>query len=323
MVMNLKDITERKDAEAALFESETKYRTVVENSLVGFYIIQDNLFRFVNKRFCEIFGYTYEEIVGLLGPSDLTYSEDRGMVEENLRKRLFDGMDYIEYDFRAVRKDGTIITLKVLGSSILYHGMPAATGTLIDITKEKMLESRLRQAQKMEAIGTLAGGVAHDFNNILTALTGYGTLLQLKLDKRNPLQHYVDQILSASMKGANLTRSLLAFSRKQPISLNPIDLNDIIKGTEKLLMRLLTEDIILKTILTSDNIMIMADPTQIDQILFNLVPTREMPCRREDHSVLRQRQKYWTRDLWQSTVLANQVSTRFFPYQIQVPVWMR
>jgi len=271
MVMNLKDITERKDAEAALFESETKYRMVVENSLVGFYIIQDNLFRFANKRYCEIFGYTYEEIVDVLGPIDLTYPEDSGMVEENLRKRLFEGMDSIEYDFRAVRKDGTIITLKVLGSSILYHGMPAATGTLIDITKEKMLESRLRQAQKMEAIGTLAGGVAHDFNNILTALTGYGTLLQLKLDKGNPLQHYVDQILSASMKGANLTRSLLAFSRKQPISLNPIDLNNIIKGTEKLLMRLLTEDIILKTILTSDDIMIMADPTQIDQILFNLV----------------------------------------------------
>jgi two-component system cell cycle sensor histidine kinase/response regulator CckA len=271
MVMNLKDITERKDAEAALFESETKYRTVVENSLVGFYIIQDNLFRFANKRFCEIFGYTYEEIVDVLGPSDLTYSEDRGTVEENLRKRLFEGIDSIEYEFRAARKDGAIIALKVLGSSTLYNERPAATGTLIDITKEKTLESQLRQAQKMEAIGTLAGGVAHDFNNILTALTGYGTLLQLKLDKGNPLQHYVDQILSASMKGANLTRSLLAFSRKQPISLNPINLNDIVTGTEKLLKRLLTEDIILKTLLTPDNIMIMADPTQIDQILFNLV----------------------------------------------------
>jgi two-component system cell cycle sensor histidine kinase/response regulator CckA len=271
MVINFKDITERKEAEAALFESETKYRTVVENSLVGFYIIQDNLFRFANKRFCEIFGYAFEEIVDILGPSDLTHPEDREMVEENLRKRLFDGIDNIEYVFRALRKDGMIITLKVLGSSILYNERPAATGTLIDITKEKTLESQLRQAQKMEAIGTLAGGVAHDFNNILTALTGYGTLLQLKLDKGSPLQHYVDQILSASMKGAGLTRSLLAFSRKQPISLNPVNLNNIIKGTEKLLKRLLTEDIILRTLLTSDNIMIMADPTQIDQILFNMV----------------------------------------------------
>lgn len=271
MVMNLQDISKRKEAEEALLESEEKYRTVVENSLVGFYIIQDNLFRFANKRFCEIFGYTYKEIVDVLGPSDLTYSEDRRTVEENLRKRLFDGTDYIEYDFRAVRKDGVIITLNVLGSSILYNGRPAATGTLIDITKEKILESQLRQAQKMEAIGTLAGGVAHDFNNILTALTGYGTLLQLKLDKENPLRCYVDQILSASLKGANLTRSLLAFSRKQPIALNPINLNNIVKETEKLLRRLLTEDIILKTLLASDDIMLMADSTQIDQILFNLV----------------------------------------------------
>jgi PAS domain S-box-containing protein len=271
MVASLKDITERKDIEAALFESETKYRTVVENSLAAFYIMQDSLFRFVNKRFCEIFGYTSEEIVDVLGPSDLTYSEDKGMVEENLRKRLFEGMDYIEYEFRAVRKDGAMITLKALGSSILYNERPAATGTLIDITNEKTLESRLRQAQKMEAIGTLAGGVAHDFNNILTALTGYGTLLQLKLDKGSSLQHYVDQILSASMKGASLTRSLLAFSRKQPISLNPVNLNNIVRGTEKLLRRLLTEDIILETLLTPDDTMIMADPTQIDQILFNLV----------------------------------------------------
>jgi len=101
----------------------------------------------------------------------------------------------------------------------------------------------------------------------------------LKLDKENPLQHYVDQILSASLKGANLTRSLLAFSRKQPIILNPVNLNNIIKGTEKLLKRLLTEDIILKTHLTSDDIMIMADPTQIDQILFNMwrIPLQSAP----------------------------------------------
>jgi len=153
----------------------------------------------------------------------------------------------------------------------MFNGRPAVTGTIIDITREKTLEAQLRQAQKMEAIGTLAGGVAHDFNNILTALTGYGTLLQLRLDKNDPLQRYVDQILSASMKGASLTRSLLAFSRKQPITLNPVNLNNIIRGTEELLKRLLTEDIILKTILTSDDTMIIADSTQIDQILFNLV----------------------------------------------------
>ena len=271
MVMTLKDITDRKAAEEALMESETKYRTVVENSLVGFYIIQDNLFRFANRRFCEMFGYTYDEVIDKMSPIDSAHLDDRKIVEDNIQKRLTGQVDHIEYSFRALKRDGEVINVKVIGTSTIYNGRPAITGTIIDITKEKTLESQLRQAQKMEAIGTLAGGVAHDFNNILTALTGYGTLLQLKLDKENPLRHYVDQILSASLKGANLTRSLLAFSRKQPITLSPINLNDVVKGTEKLLRRLLTEDIILKTILSSDDIILMADPTQIDQILFNLV----------------------------------------------------
>ncbi|MCX5816495.1 MAG: response regulator [Proteobacteria bacterium] len=140
-----------------------------------------------------------------------------------------------------------------------------------DVTERKHLESQLRQALKMEAIGTLAGGVAHDFNNILTALIGYGTLLQMQLDSDNPLRIYADQILSSSHKAANLTQSLLSFSRKQPITLRPVALNSLIRGTDKLLKRLLTEDIALQTILASDDMTIMGDATQIDQILFNLV----------------------------------------------------
>jgi two-component system cell cycle sensor histidine kinase/response regulator CckA len=116
----------------------------------------------------------------------------------------------------------------------------------------------------------LAGGVAHDFNNILTTLTGYGTLLQMKMGKDNPLQMYVDNILSASRKGASLTQSLLMFSRQHPIALNPVNLSDAVKGTTKLLNRLVTEDVRVKTVFSGDNIVIMADVSQIDQILFNL-----------------------------------------------------
>lgn len=271
MVLTIKDISDRKTAEEALLESETKYRTVVENSLVGFYIIQDNLFRFANRRFCEMFGYSYDEVIGRMSPLDSAHPDDRKIVEDNIQRRIAGQIDNIEYEFKALKKGGDVINVKVMGRSTIYDGRPAITGTIIDITREKTLESQLRQAQKMEAIGTLAGGVAHDFNNILTALTGYGTLLQLKLDKENPLRHYVEQILSASLKGANLTRSLLAFSRKQPITLSPVNLNDIVRGTEKLLRRLLTEDIILRTELGSDDLMLMADSTQIDQILFNLI----------------------------------------------------
>jgi len=146
-----------------------------------------------------------------------------------------------------------------------------AIESIRDLTAVKQLEAQLRQAQKMESIGTLAGGIAHDFNNILTSLMGYASLIQMKMEEGDPLQPHVDQILSASQKAADLTRSLLTFSRKQPVTLAPLDINDTIRAMKKLLTRLLTEDIELRTSLTKDDTVIMADRSQVDQILFNLV----------------------------------------------------
>jgi signal transduction histidine kinase len=146
-----------------------------------------------------------------------------------------------------------------------------AIESMRDITEVKRLEAQLRQAQKMESVGTLAGGIAHDFNNILTTLIGYATITQMKMGKNNPLRSHVDQILSASQKAADLTRSLLTFSREQPVSLIPLDINNTIKAAKKLLKRLLTEDIELRTSLTKDDTVVMADKSQMDQILFNLV----------------------------------------------------
>lgn len=266
----LEDITQRRSAEQALLESEAKYRGVVENSLAGFYIIQDDLFRFVNRRFCQITGYDHEEVVNRVHFQDLLHPEDRARVIETAERRLGGDDSAPEHDFRVIRKDRSVITVKVFGGFADYGGRPALCGTFIDITRERVLESQLRQAQKMEAIGTLAGGIAHDFNNILTALIGYGTILQTKMDEADPLRLYTDLILSASHKAANLTQSLLAFSRKRPLSLKPVDLNTIIKGTEKLLRRLITEDIILETRLAKSELVVLADATQIDQILFNL-----------------------------------------------------
>ena len=133
------------------------------------------------------------------------------------------------------------------------------------------LESRLLQAQKMEAIGQLAGGVAHDFNNILTVIIGFGTLIKMAADKHEPISgEYIDQILASSQKAANLTQSLLAFGRKQRINLAPHSIDDMIANTGKLLERLLTEDIELQITPAAEELVIMADVTQIDQILINL-----------------------------------------------------
>jgi two-component system, cell cycle sensor histidine kinase and response regulator CckA len=170
--------------------------------------------------------------------------------------------------FNVTCKDGTQKVVSFIASALVSGDYLMACE---DITDLKRLESQLRQAQKMEAVGTLAGGIAHDFNNILTTIIGYSSLLQMNMDRSNPLKLYVDPILSATQKAADLTQSLLAFSRQQPVTLSPLDINKTIKETKRLLSRLLTEDIALHTSFTVDDTIVMADKTQIDQILFNLV----------------------------------------------------
>ncbi|MBI5073901.1 MAG: PAS domain S-box protein [Nitrospirae bacterium] len=140
-----------------------------------------------------------------------------------------------------------------------------------DISESKKLEDQLRQAQKMEAIGQLAGGIAHDFNNILSAIMGYGHLLLMKMADNDPLRNYVDQTLEASERAATLTHSLLAFSRKQTISLKLINMNELVKRFEKFLLRLIREDIEFKTVCADEDITVMADTGQIEQVLMNLV----------------------------------------------------
>jgi CheY-like chemotaxis protein len=122
----------------------------------------------------------------------------------------------------------------------------------------------------MEAVGQLAGGIAHDFNNILTAIIGFGTLLQMETERDHPLHSYVTQILTSANRAANLTQALLAFSRKQIISPKPVDLNEIIRGVKNILSRIIGEDIELSIVLTNENLIAMADSSQMEQILMNL-----------------------------------------------------
>jgi polar amino acid transport system substrate-binding protein len=139
-----------------------------------------------------------------------------------------------------------------------------------DITERKQMEEQLRQSQKMEAIGQLAGGVAHDFNNILTAIYGYCSVLQMKVGKDSPLRADVDHIYAAAERAANLTRSLLAFSRKQIMCAKTVNLNDIVMNVGKLLTRIIGEDVHLKTVCTGKKLWIFADSGQIEQVLMNL-----------------------------------------------------
>lgn len=264
------DISEHERAEQTIRESEEKYRGVVEESLVGVYIIEGGLFKYVNKQYCAISGFTYNELVNKAYQLELVHPDDRDTVRDHTNARFRGESDSIAYQFRMIRKDGQEIMVKALGSVSSHQGRPAIVGTLLDISKEHALEQQLRQAQKMEAIGQLAGGVAHDFNNILTALIGYGNLLKMKMRENDPLTLYVDQMLASSEKAAGLTQSLLSFSRKQLIKLESHKINSIIMDAEKLLKRLLTEDIELKILLSSENLVILTDTTQMNQILLNL-----------------------------------------------------
>ena len=155
------------------------------------------------------------------------------------------------------------------------------------MTEKRHLETQLAQSQKMEAIGQLAGGIAHDFNNILTAIMGYANLLLLDMPEDSPLRNHAEHILSSSERAANLTRSLLAFSRKQVISPKQVNLYTIVTTIEKLLMRLIGEDIELKTVLLSDqDVVVLADSGQIEQVLINLCTNARdaMPAGRDsDH----------------------------------------
>ncbi len=203
----------------------------------------------------------------------MIHDEERESVRVLTNRFFSENETILPFQHRILHKDGRVRWIRNTpvprydrnGRLVAYDGLIA------DITEYKKLEDQFRHAQKMEAVGVLAGGIAHDFNNILTAIIGYGSMLQTHLEHDDSARNNIEQILAAAEKAANLVHGLLAFSRKQVIHPKPVDLNKIIKNLEKLLSRLITEDIELRMILAEGETTIMADPGQIDQILMNLV----------------------------------------------------
>ncbi len=266
-------ISERELAMRALEKAERKYRSIFENAVEGmFQTTPDGRIISVNPALALMHGYgSPEEMVRELSGLAKRLYVDEGRRVEFVRLMEENGAAF-RFEARTCRKDGTVNWISINARNVmdekgetLYY-----EGSVEDITERKHLESQLLHSQKMEAIGTLAGGVAHDFNNILTAIVGYGNLLHIRMEKGDPSRRYVDRILSSSQKAINLTGSLLAFSRKQPVELKPHGVGTLIKEAGKLLKRLLTEDIDLRMDLVDADAVIMADRTQVDQVLMNL-----------------------------------------------------
>jgi two-component system cell cycle sensor histidine kinase/response regulator CckA len=261
------DITEHRKADGALLE-EKKFSDVVIDSLPGlFYIIDEagNIIRW-NKNLQEMFGYSPEELVNK-NALDF-FREDRELVSRKIHEVFQSGSAQVEA--RMVTKDGVSISFMLTGFRIIMNDNPYLVGVGIDISERKRLEYELRHSQKMESIGTLAGGISHDFNNILTAIIGYGSLLQMKMRDDDPLKHNVNQILASANRASNLTQGLLAYSRKQILNPRLVNLNEIIIKVERLLERIIGDDVEFKRILTDKDVTVLADPGQIEQILMNI-----------------------------------------------------
>lgn len=278
IVAIFEDTTEHRRAVAQLMESEERYRVAIEHSNDGVAIVKDSVYQYVNQRFVDLFGYEDAESIVGKEAQIVVHPDDRYKVIELCEARKHEPVNAPRrFEFQGVKRNGEIILVEASVTDVAYRGEQVFLAYLRDITEHKRtevekghLEAQLRQAQKMEAIGQLAGGMAHDFNNILTAIIGYGNLLQNKMGRTNPFRSYVEQILSSAGKAANLTQSLLAFGRKQIIELRPCKIGAIIKNVEKLLKRLLTEDIELRIRHVRNEPTVMADVTQIDQVLINL-----------------------------------------------------
>jgi len=269
-----RDVSDRQRAERSRQEAETKYRTLIEQVAAISYIAElgmEGQWLYVSPQVETMFGFTADE--WLAESRDWVkhiHPEDRKVVEvaEEASKRG----ERFQAEYRIVRKDGRIIwvsdTAAVVPGSDSH---PLMEGIIVDITDKKQLEGQLQQSRRMEAVGRLAGGIAHDFNNLLTIIKGYTELALMRAKGLPELRSDIERIEDASERAAGLVRQLLAFSRRQVMQPKVLDLNSIVVGLDKLLRRLMDEDIEMVTVANQTVGAIKADPGQIEQVIMNLV----------------------------------------------------
>ena len=254
-----RDITERR-------RIENEYRVIIQTTKDGFWIV-DLVGRFleVNDAYCAMIGYSREELLSMK-VADLYLGEDPHAVAARIDKVVREGYD--RFDRTQRRKNGSLLDVEVSTSYLRDRGCLCVF--VRDITERKHLEAQLRQSQKMEAVGQLAGGVAHDFNNILQVIMGYSYLLSMdkKLDELQ--KDAVEQIIASSEKAAQLTAGLLALSRKQIMAPRQVNLNSIVQHVQKFLVRIIGEDIQFRLRLYKTLLPVVVDTGQIEQVLINL-----------------------------------------------------
>jgi PAS domain S-box-containing protein len=267
-----RDITERKQAEAALRLAQF---TLDHAGDAVFWLGPDAAFTYFNDAACEMLGYSREELLRMtvhdINPGHPKEVWPAHWAELQQRKSL-------TFEANLRTKDGRLVAVELTANHLEFEGREFHCSFARDITERKRAEQerlalseQLRQSQKMEAIGRLAGGIAHDFNNLLTIITGYSELPIANLGQDDPLREVLENIKRAATQAADLTRQLLAFSRRQVFEMKVCDLNTIIGNLEKMLCRILGEDVELCALLAEDLGKVKIDPGQIEQVILNLV----------------------------------------------------
>lgn len=264
------DITEHKETEKTLKESEERYRTAIEHSNDGVAIVRGSRHVFVSRRFLTMFGYDDpKEVVGA-GLYVTIHPEDYERVMELNRTSKKGEPAPMRYEFKGVRRDGTVIYIEVSSTQIIYQGEPAKLAYLRDITERVRSEELLRESQKMEAIGTLSAGIAHDFNNVLTAILGFAELSYDETAAGAKAKRYLLHVVNAAHRGKDLVAQILSFSRKGKREFQTISLAPVVRESIRMLRASLPATIQIQEVISTETSTVFADPTQIQQIVMNL-----------------------------------------------------
>jgi len=282
LLVFLSDITGRHQAEKELRESERRYRAIFENTGTATVMVErDNRISLANQKFVELSGYSRKEIEGHMRWTDFVEPAWLDRMQEYRRRRRF-SRDAAprQYEFEFRDRQGRI--KQVLLNVDIIPGTDVTIASLLDVTISRQMNERIRQAQKIEMVGQLAGGVAHDFNNLLTVISGYSDMILGEKELPPEVHQKVSQIRRAGERAQKLTNQLLAFSRKQMVQPESMDLNRVIRESMGMLSSLIGEDLRVELDLEESIPMIFADPHQIEQILINLMMNARDSIRERD-----------------------------------------